>query len=93
MDKATLGFCSYKTSQILKRFTGTFRRAQTLKLWGVSHLLSHNGSVKEAGEFGPRMKDRWVAQAKIFEPLQFINVVICPRIQPHTLSTLNGPPC
>ena len=35
MEKATLGFCIYKIWQILKRFAGTFRRAQTLKLGGV----------------------------------------------------------
>ena len=35
MEKATLGFCMYKLWQILKRFAGTFRRAQTLKLGGV----------------------------------------------------------
>ena len=36
MEKATLGFrVVYKIWQILKRFTGTFRRAQTLKLGGV----------------------------------------------------------
>ena len=36
MDKATLGFHMYKIWEILKRFTGTFRRAQTLKLGGVN---------------------------------------------------------
>ena len=36
MEKATLGFHTYKIWQILKRFTGTFRRAQTLKLGGVT---------------------------------------------------------
>ena len=35
MEKATLGFHIYKIWQILKRFAGTFRRAQTLKLGGV----------------------------------------------------------
>ena len=35
MEKATLGFRIYKIWQILKRFAGTFRRAQTLKLGGV----------------------------------------------------------
>ena len=35
MEKATLGFRIYKTWQILKRFAGTFGRAQTLKLGGV----------------------------------------------------------
>ena len=35
MKKATLGFRIYKIWQILKRFAGTFRRAQTLKLGGV----------------------------------------------------------
>ena len=35
MEKATLGFCIYKTWQILKRFAETFRRAQSLKLEGV----------------------------------------------------------
>ena len=31
-EKATLGFRIYKIWQILKRFAGTFRQAQTLKL-------------------------------------------------------------
>ena len=35
MEKATLGFRIYKIWQILKRFAGTFHRAQTLKLRGV----------------------------------------------------------
>ena len=35
MKKAALGFRIYKIWQILKRFVGTFRRAQTLKLGGV----------------------------------------------------------
>ena len=35
MEKATLGFLIYKIWQILKCFAGIFRRAQTLKLWGV----------------------------------------------------------
>ena len=35
MEKATLGFRIYKIWQILKRFAGTFHRAQTLKLGGV----------------------------------------------------------
>ena len=35
MEKATLGFRIYKIWQILKRFAGTFRQAQTLKLGGV----------------------------------------------------------
>ena len=35
MKKATLGFRIYKIWQILKRFAGTFRGAQTLKLGGV----------------------------------------------------------
>ena len=34
-EKATLGFRKYKIWQILKRFAGTFRRVQTLKLEGV----------------------------------------------------------
>ena len=37
MEKATLGFQIYKICQILKRFAGTFRRAQALKLGGVSY--------------------------------------------------------
>ena len=36
MEKATLGFRIYKIWQILKHFTGTFHRAQTLKLGGVN---------------------------------------------------------
>ena len=36
MEKKTLGFCIYKTWQILKRFAETFRRAQSLKLGGVN---------------------------------------------------------
>ena len=35
MEKESLGFRIYKIWQILKRFAGTFRRAQTLKLGGV----------------------------------------------------------
>ena len=35
-DKNYLGFRIPKIWQILKRFTGTFRRAQTLKLGGVT---------------------------------------------------------
>ena len=36
VGKETLGFHNYKIWQILKRFTGTFCRAQTLKLGGVN---------------------------------------------------------
>ena len=36
MKNTTLDFHIYNIWQILKRFAGTFRRAQTLKLWGVS---------------------------------------------------------
>ena len=35
MEKATLGFRIYKIWQIVKRFAGTFRQAQTLKLGRV----------------------------------------------------------
>ena len=35
MEKATLGFRIQKIWQILKRFAGTFHRAQTQKLGGV----------------------------------------------------------
>ena len=41
MKNTTLGFHIYKIWQILKRFAGPLRRAQTLKLGGVggsSHL-------------------------------------------------------
>ena len=38
MEKATLGFRIYKIWQI-KRFAGTFRRAQTLKLGGVYRYI------------------------------------------------------
>ena len=38
MEKSTLGFHIYKIWQILKRFAGTFRRAQSLKLGGVIEL-------------------------------------------------------
>ena len=38
MEKATLGFRIYKIWQILKRFAGTFHRAQTLKLGGVGFV-------------------------------------------------------
>ena len=39
MEKATLGSCVlYKIWQILKRFAGTFRRAQTRKLPGRSDV-------------------------------------------------------
>ena len=37
MEKAALGFCIYKIWQILKRFAGTFRQTQTLKLGGVAY--------------------------------------------------------
>ena len=40
MEKATLGFRIYIIWQILKRFAGTFRRAQTLKLGGVLGSLN-----------------------------------------------------
>ena len=43
MKKATLGFRTYKIWLILKRFTGTFRRAQTLKLGGVMICLIDYG--------------------------------------------------
>ena len=36
MQKATLGFHVHKMWKIFKCFTGTFRRAQTLKLGGVA---------------------------------------------------------
>ena len=36
MEKAILGFHIYKIWQILKHFAGNFRRAQTLKLGGVT---------------------------------------------------------
>ena len=39
MEKATLGFRISKIWQILKRFAGTFRRAQTLKLGGVHSII------------------------------------------------------
>ena len=39
MEKATLGFRMYKICQILERFAGTFRQAQTLKLGGVCYSL------------------------------------------------------
>ena len=45
-EKATLGFCMYKIWQILKRLTGTFCRAQTLKLGGVADLI-HDQSFVE----------------------------------------------
>ena len=38
MEKATLGFHTYKIWQILKRFAGIFRQAQTLKLGGVIYI-------------------------------------------------------
>ena len=40
MEKATLSFRMYKICQILKRFAGTFRRAQTSFFWIVSILAS-----------------------------------------------------
>ena len=39
-EKATLGFRKYKIWQILQRFAGTFRRAQTLKLGRVTPKLN-----------------------------------------------------
>ena len=41
MEKADLGFRIHKILQILKRLTGTFCRAQTLKLQGVSPYSLH----------------------------------------------------
>ena len=38
-EKNFMGFCIPKVWQILKHFAGTFRQAQTLKLWGVSDIL------------------------------------------------------
>ena len=46
MVKATLGFRVYKIWQILKRFAGTFRQAQTLKLGGV--ILLSIGKYKKS---------------------------------------------
>ena len=39
MEKATLSFCIHKIRQILKHFSRAFRRAQTLKLFGVNTLI------------------------------------------------------
>ena len=39
MENATLGFRTYKLWQISKRFVGTFRQAQTLKLGGVTFII------------------------------------------------------
>ena len=39
MEKATLDFRIHKIWQILKRFAGTFCRAQTLKLGGVIYVI------------------------------------------------------
>ena len=46
MEKATLGFRVYKIWQILKRFAGTFCRAQTLKLGGVILYLQKRNHKK-----------------------------------------------
>ena len=46
MEKATLGFRIYKIWRILKRFAGTFRRAQTLKLGGPTYPLKWNVGLK-----------------------------------------------
>ena len=46
MEKATLGFRIYKIWQILKRFVGTFHRAQTLKLGGVT-MKDHTYNTKK----------------------------------------------
>ena len=53
MEKATLGFCIYKIWQILKRFAGTFRQAQTLKLGGVitECLLIHMMGARNSLSF------------------------------------------
>ena len=45
IERATLGFCMYKIWQILKRFAGTFHRAQTLKLGGVHSLHAETYSL------------------------------------------------
>ena len=47
MEYATLGFHIYKIRQILKRLAGTFCRAQTLKLGGVSLLLTVTSECDE----------------------------------------------
>ena len=48
MEKATLGFRIYNIWHILKRFAGTFHRAQTLKLGGVIfiNIICLNGKMK-----------------------------------------------
>ena len=64
MEKATLGFHIYKIWQILKRFAGTFCRAQTLKLGGVSlqqltsSFEAHFHRISEA-LFLMTHKDEW----------------------------------
>ena len=52
MEKATLGFHIYKIWQILKRFDGTFRRAQTLKLGGVLYTSARSSSTLPASKRG-----------------------------------------
>ena len=43
--KSNFGFCIYEICQILKRFTGTFRRAQTLKFGGVIRRDNKTGNL------------------------------------------------
>ena len=45
--KTTLCFHIYKIWQILKRFAGTFHRAQTLKLGGVFFKVACNADLKK----------------------------------------------
>ena len=44
MEKATLCYRIYKIWQILKRFAGTFRQAQNLKLGGVDAVYQSQNS-------------------------------------------------
>ena len=53
--KATLGFHIYKTWQIFKRFAGTFRQAQTLKLGGV-HTHTHTLNIKASLKMLQKMR-------------------------------------
>ena len=54
MEKTTLGFRIYKIWQILKRFAGTFRQAQTLKLWGVITIGKFKLNINNVHTEGPR---------------------------------------
>ena len=64
MEKATLGFRIFNIWQILKRFTGTFGQAQTLKLGGVIVVVNFNPGI-QPGFFLFRFHEIFVLKEKI----------------------------